>query len=127
MRAHSACEHKSTVSYHGGPPEALFKQLQGTMDSRMTGKPGVVSPMENLRPDRVGNKQTVVRTVTWIWVGYELWEGSLRGPREVDHSRGVTGHWCGHTTVASDKSLVEVSKTQKLLELLNPDVKTGSV
>lgn len=49
----------SILSYH---------KVNEAANTRMTGELGRVSPLENLGVDRVEDKQTVRRPLTWIWL-----------------------------------------------------------
>lgn len=66
----TGCNKGTGVSCHIGLPETLLQEGEGAVDTRMTGKPGVVSPLKDLRPDRVRNKKKVSGAV--IWVGVDL-------------------------------------------------------
>lgn len=54
----------SIVTGHGGPSERLMNEVEGTVETRVTGKFRRVSPLQHLGPYQVRHKNTVRRT--WI-------------------------------------------------------------
>ena len=80
-----------SISSHGGSPEALLQEDQGPAKTRLTGNPGRVSPLENWRPDRHRNKQTVGWTSLWHWlIPLSPLDHSFNLPSRCSHH---TGGW----------------------------------
>lgn len=54
------------VAQHLGPPEALLEKRQSPIYPGVESELGGVSPIENLRPDKSGNKEAVVWAETRV-------------------------------------------------------------
>ena len=51
---------------HRGPPEALAEEGKSSIHSRVTGESDRMGPLEDIRTDRVRDKQTIIAIGTWI-------------------------------------------------------------
>ncbi len=79
---YSAGKHKCMgVSSHGGPPETLFNQLQGLVDSWVTDKPGVVGPLEILLSGPLPGSG-------WVFWASLTWDSFSQITAATRHSEG---------------------------------------
>ena len=57
------------VGFEGGPPEAMADELRRPVGPRVAGEATGVTPLEDLAPDRRGDKQAVRRTPSRVRLG----------------------------------------------------------
>ena len=75
------------VGFEGGPPEATADELRHPVGPRMAGEAAGVTPLEDLAPDRRGDKQAV------RWTPSRVRLGALGHPhRRFDPPRDDTYH-----------------------------------